>query len=74
MDMGVSVHLHKHNLSIDEMLNILTKKSGVLGVSGVSSDFRDLDEAAAKGNKRAALALEILITGSQDHRPDMLPQ
>ncbi len=60
MDMGaVQFIMHKHNLSIDEMLNILNKKSGVLGVSGVSSDFRDLDEAAAKGNKRAALALDI---------------
>ena len=40
------------------MLNILNKKSGVLGISGVSSDFRDLDDAAAKGNERAQLALD----------------
>jgi len=60
MDMGaVQFIMHKYNLNIDEMLNILNKKSGVLGVSGVSSDFRDLDEAAAKGNERAALALDI---------------
>lgn len=38
--------------------NYLNKKSGVLGVSGVSSDFRDLNEAAAQGNKRAQLALD----------------
>ena len=37
----------------------MNKKSGVLGVSGVSNDFRDLDEAASKGNERADLALEI---------------
>jgi acetate kinase len=40
------------------MLNILNKKSGVEGISGVSSDFRDLEAAAAKGNRRAALAQE----------------
>ncbi len=43
------------------MLNILNKKSGVLGISGVSSDFRDLDDAAAKGNERAQLALDKFI-------------
>ena len=51
--------MNKYNLSIDEMLNILNKKSGVLGVSGVSSDFRDLDTAAQDGNTRAALALDM---------------
>ena len=38
--------MNKYNLDIKEMLNILNKKSGVLGISGVSSDFRDLDDAA----------------------------
>ncbi len=47
-----------YNMNIGEMLNILNKKSGVLGISGVSSDFRDLDAAAKDGNERAALALE----------------
>ena len=51
--------MNKYGLSIDEMLNIMNKKSGVLGISGVSSDFRDLDSASAEGNKRAALALEM---------------
>ena len=37
----------------------MNKKSGVLGVSGVSSDFRDLDKAVAEGNERAELALQI---------------
>ncbi len=49
----------KENLSIREMLNVLNKKSGVLGLSdGVSSDFRDLGEAADSGNTRAKVALE----------------
>lgn len=51
--------MNKYGFSISEMLNILNKKSGVLGVSGVSSDFRDLDEAADAGNSRAALALDM---------------
>ena len=49
---------NKENLSIDEMLNILNKKSGVLGLSEVSSDFRDLGEAAGSGNEQAKTTLE----------------
>ncbi len=51
----------RYGYDIKEMLNILNKKSGVLGISGVSSDFRDLDEAAAQGNERAQLALDKFI-------------
>jgi acetate kinase len=50
---------HKENLSIDEIMTILNKKSGVFGISGVSSDFRDLESAAAEGNHRAELAMEV---------------
>ena len=60
LDAGVIQFLmNKYGYSIDEMLNILNKKSGVLGVSGVSSDFRDLDAAADAGNERARLALDM---------------
>ncbi|MBR2472349.1 MAG: acetate kinase [Clostridia bacterium] len=48
-------------LSVKEVLNILNKKSGVLGVSGVSSDFRDIAAAAKEGNERAALANEMFV-------------
>ena len=51
--------MNKHNIGIDDMLTILNKKSGVLGISGVSSDFRDLDKAAEEGNERAQLALDM---------------
>ena len=44
--------------TVDEVLNILNKQSGVAALSGVSSDFRDLAAAAAEGNERAALALK----------------
>lgn len=60
IDVGcIEFIMGRENIGIKEMTNILNKKSGVLGVSGVSSDFRDLDEAAAAGNKRAALALDL---------------
>ena len=51
--------MNKYGMGIDEMLNVLNKKSGVLGVSGVSSDFRDLEAAAEEGNERAKLALDM---------------
>ncbi len=51
--------MDKENLSTEEMSNVMNKKSGVLGISGVSSDFRDLEEAAERGNERAQLALDI---------------
>ncbi len=49
---------NKYGVSVDECLNMLNKQSGVKAVSGVSSDFRDLDEAAAAGNDDAQLALD----------------
>ncbi|MDR3225557.1 MAG: acetate kinase [Clostridiales Family XIII bacterium] len=49
----------KESRSIDEVLDILNKKSGMLGISGVSSDFRDLDEAVKEGDERSALALKV---------------
>ena len=49
----------KENLPQGVANEILNKKSGVLGISGVSSDFRDLEEAVSEGNERAALALRV---------------
>ena len=49
----------KEGLSLDEMNEVLNKKSGMLGISGVSSDGRDLEAAAETGNKRAQLALDV---------------
>ncbi len=50
---------NKLNCSLDEVINILNKKSGVEGISGVSSDFRDLDKASMDGNERATTALDM---------------
>ena len=49
----------KENLSISEIMNVLNKKSGVQGMSGLTSDFRDIDEGIKKGNNRARLAREV---------------
>lgn len=51
--------MDKENMTADEVNNLLNKKSGVLGVSGVSSDFRDLEDAANSGNEKAKLALDM---------------
>jgi len=49
---------NKYGMSVDECLNMLNKKSGMLGMSGVSSDFRDLEAGAAEGNEACQLALD----------------
>jgi acetate kinase len=52
---------NKENKTVDEVLNILNKESGVLGISNISSDFRDLSAAAESGNERAQLALDMFV-------------
>ena len=51
--------LNELKYSAEDVNTLLNKKSGVLGISGVSSDFRDIEDAAAKGDERAILALDI---------------
>ena len=64
IDAGILEYLMgKYGMDIKEMLTILNKKSGVQGVSGVSSDFRDLEEAFEKGNERAGLAVDMFNYG-----------
>ncbi|SHE27422.1 acetate/propionate family kinase [Alkalibacter saccharofermentans] len=55
----VTFLMEKEKLSTDEIYDILNKESGVLGISGVSSDFRDIEAAAENGNKRAILAIDV---------------
>ena len=50
---------NKEGLDLAGILNVLNKKSGVEGISGVSSDFRDLEKAATEGNERAELAIDM---------------
>ena len=51
--------MKKENLDIDEMMNVLNKKSGVLGVSEMTSDFRDLEDAYLAGNQDAIRAMKV---------------
>lgn len=53
--------MEKEKLSSTEVAEILCKKSGLLGISGVSSDLRDIEQAAEQGNARAALAMDVLV-------------
>ena len=55
----ISFLIEEHGYTIEEIDELLNKKSGVLGISGVSSDFRDVLAAGEAGNERAKLALEI---------------
>jgi acetate kinase len=55
--------MEKDNLSLAEVRRLLTKKSGLLGISGVSNDVRDLEKAAEEANPRAALALDVFVYG-----------
>lgn len=57
----VSFIMNKENWTSDEVNDFLNKKCGVLGLSGVSSDFRDLERAAEQGNHRAQLALDVFV-------------
>lgn len=51
--------MDKEDMTFEEVNDLLNKKAGVLGISGVSSDFRDLEIAAEEGNERAQLALDV---------------
>lgn len=60
LDLGVALYImEKENLSLKEANNLFNKKSGVLGISGISYDMRDVETAADKGNERAKLALDM---------------
>jgi len=60
IDPAIITYLEKEaNISIEEIEDILNKKSGILGISGVSSDFRDVEKASKEGNDRATLALKV---------------
>ena len=64
IDAGILEYLmNKYGMDIKEMVNVLNKKSGVMGVSGVGSDFRDLEEAFEQGNERAGLAVDMFNYG-----------
>lgn len=64
MDPAVVQYIcNNEHISVDETLTICNKKSGLLGISGLSSDMRDIDKAADEGNERANIARDMLVYG-----------
>lgn len=64
MDPAVVQYIcNNEHISVNEMLTICNKKSGLLGISGLSSDMRDIDKAADEGNERANIARDMLVYG-----------
>lgn len=62
VDPGTLTYLMtKHNLSADDLQKVINKESGLLGISGVSNDMREIDAAIAEGNERARLALDMYM-------------
>ncbi len=59
IDPEIMIFLRQNGYTTEELDRMMNKESGVLGISGVSSDFRDLEASAAEGNKRAQLALDV---------------
>jgi acetate kinase len=53
--------MEKHNMNVDEIKKVIYKKSGVMGISDVSSDMREIQDAIDNGNERAKLALDLLV-------------
>ncbi|HPS81716.1 MAG TPA: acetate/propionate family kinase, partial [Candidatus Limiplasma sp.] len=54
---------NNEHMNVDEVLSLLNKKSGLLGISGISSDMRDIDAAADGGDERAIIARDMLVWG-----------
>ncbi|QGQ22021.1 acetate kinase [Gimesia benthica] len=63
IDPGILLHLmEQHHMKRDHLDEILNRQSGLLGISGVSSDFREVEQSANAGHKRASLAIEMFAT------------
>ena len=74
IDPGILIHLmRQEKFDADRLDRMLNKESGLLGVSGVSSDLRGVMEAIAQGNDRAKLALEVYLHRLRSHIGSLLP-
>ena len=68
LDVGALTFIaEKENLSLKDLVNMANKKSGVQGISGISSDMRDINSAAEQGNARAQLALDMYYARVKKH-------
>ncbi|RME52103.1 acetate/propionate family kinase [Candidatus Woesearchaeota archaeon] len=73
VDPGLVIHLASQGVSASELLHLFSNESGLLGVSGVSADIREVLAAAKKGNKDAALSLALLEYHLAKHVSSYLP-
>jgi len=64
---ALPILLRKTGKTLEQILEDLSSKGGMLGLSGLSQDARDIEEAAAKGNKRAQLALDVFIASIRQY-------
>ncbi|MCH8047487.1 MAG: acetate/propionate family kinase [Planctomycetes bacterium] len=69
---AIPIVMQQTGKTLDEVLDDLACHSGLLGLSGVSGDVRDLEQAAADGNERARLALDVFITAVRHHIGSLL--
>lgn len=69
---AIPLIMKAENKTLDEVLHTLAEKSGLLGLSGISGDIRDLEEAAAAGKQRARLALDVFTSEIRRHLGGML--
>jgi len=71
---AIPVIMQRTGKTLDEVLDDLAERSGLLGLSGVSGDIRDLEEAAARGNDRARLALDVFAAEIRRHLGGLLAE
>jgi acetate kinase len=64
--------MQAEGMSLHQVLDTLAEKSGLLGLSGISGDIRDLEEAAAQGKARARLALDVFVAEIRRHLGGLL--
>lgn len=69
---GVIHMMKRTGMSLDQVIEQLATRSGLLGLSGVSADVRDLEQAAEQGNKRARLALDVFVADIRRHLGSLL--
>jgi acetate kinase len=69
---AIPLIMEREGKSLHDVLNTLAEKSGLLGLSGISGDVRDLEEAATQGNGRARLALDVFVAEIRRHLGGML--
>ncbi len=69
---AIPLIMQAEGMSLHQVLDMLAERSGLLGLSGISGDIRDLEEAAAQGKARARLALDVFVAEIRRHLGGLL--